>query len=192
MMTLRSLLLAALGLGAPLATASAQSTLTNPGFEEGAPSLTGWQFREMGTFSFALDSADAHEGRWAARVTGQGGAPPGAFGNLLQRVDAAPYRGQRVRYRAWVHTDLAAGASWAGLWMRVDGPGGIVGFFDNMEARPITGRTEWRQYEITGDVPPDAQAVYLGALLIGQGQVWMDAASLEADPSMAAPEAARR
>jgi C-terminal processing protease CtpA/Prc len=191
MMTLRSLLLAALVLGAPLATASAQSTLANPGFEEGAPSLTGWHFREMGTFSFALDSADAHEGRWAARLTGQGGAPPGAFGNLLQRMDAAPYRGQRVRYRAWVRTDLPAGANRAGIWMRVDRAGGGVGFFDNMEARPITGRTGWRQYEITGDVAPDAQAVYLGALLIGQGQVWMDAASLEAGPSMAAPEAAR-
>lgn len=191
MMTLRFVVLAGFMLGAPLATASAQSALANPGFEEGAPSLTGWQFRAMTGFAFALDSADAHEGRWAARVMGQGGGAPGAFGNLLQRLDAAPYRGRRVRYRAWMRTELAAGANRAGLWLRVDRPGGVIGFFDNMEARPITGRTGWTQYEITGEVARDAEAVFVGALLIGEGQAWVDAASLEDGPAMAPPEAAR-
>jgi hypothetical protein len=191
MITFRSLLLAAVALAAPLQAASAQSALANPGFEDGAPSLTGWHFRQQAAFSFALDSADAREGRWAARMTGQGGAAPGAFGNLLQRVDAAPYRGRQVRYRAWVRTELEAGPSWAGLWLRVDRSGGVIGFFDNMDARPITGRTGWTQYEITGEVAPDAVNLYLGVLLVGTGQVWVDAASLEADPSVAAPEAAR-
>ncbi|HYW12504.1 MAG TPA: hypothetical protein VE871_11105 [Longimicrobium sp.] len=57
-----------------------------------------------------------------------------------------------------------------------------------METRPITGRTGWRQYEVTGEVAADAEALYLGALLVGTGQGWVDAASLEADPAMAPPE----
>jgi C-terminal processing protease CtpA/Prc len=191
MTTFRSALLAALALAAPLASATAQSAPANPGFEEGAPALTGWGFRGEPAYAFALDSADAREGRWAVRVTGQGGGAPGAFGNLLQRVDAAPYRGRRVRYRAWVRTELAPGPSWMGIWMRVDRPGGAVGFFDNMEGRAITGRTGWTQYEVAGEVAADAEALYLGALLVGTGQGWVDAASLEAGSPMAAPEAAR-
>jgi C-terminal processing protease CtpA/Prc len=188
--TFRSLLLAALALAAPLAPASAQSAPANPGFEEGAPTLTAWAFRPQPSYEFALDSVDAHEGRWAARLTGQGGeAPPNAFGNLLQRVDAAPYRGRRVRYRAWVRTALTAGR--AGLWMRVDRADGTTGFFDRMDARPITGRTGWTQYDIVGEVAPDAQAIYVGLLVIGQGPAWVDAASLEAGPATAPPEAAR-
>ncbi len=191
MTTFRSVLLAALALAAPLAPASAQSAPANPGFEEGAPTLTGWRFRGEPAYVFVLDSADAREGRWAARVTGQGGEAPNTFGTLLQRVDAAPYRGRRVRYRAWVRTELAPGPSWMGIWLRVDRANGTMGFFDNMETRPITGQTGWRQYEVTGEVAADADVLYLGALLVGTGQGWVDAASLEADPAMAPPEAAR-
>ncbi|HST57588.1 MAG TPA: hypothetical protein VLK84_02800, partial [Longimicrobium sp.] len=191
MTTFRSVLLAALALAAPLAPASAQSALANPGFEEGAPTLTGWGFRGEPAYVFALDSADAREGRWAARVTGQGGGAPNTFGTLLQRVDAAPYRGRRVRFRAWVRTELAPGPTWMGIWLRVDRPNGAIGFFDNMETRPITGRTGWTQYEVAGEVAADAETLYFGALLVGTGQGWVDAASLEADPATAPPEAAR-
>ncbi len=190
MTTFRSILLAALALAAPLAPASAQSAPANPGFEEGAPTLTAWEHRPQPTYAFALDSVNPQEGRWAGRLTGQGGeAPPAAFGNLLQRVDPVPYRGRRVRYRAWVRTELTAGR--AGLWMRVDRGDGTTGFFDRMDARPITGRTGWTQYEIVGEVAPDARAMYVGFLVIGQGQGWVDAASLEAGPPMPPPEAAR-
>jgi C-terminal processing protease CtpA/Prc len=124
-------------------------------------------------------------------VTGQGGGAPDGFGSVLQRLDAEPYRGRRVRYQAWVRTELAARPAHAGLWMRVDRPGGAIGFFENMEARPITGRTGWTQYEIVGEVAPDAQAVFVGMLVTGGGRAWLDDASLEAGQPMSPPEAAR-
>ncbi|HYW12505.1 MAG TPA: hypothetical protein VE871_11110 [Longimicrobium sp.] len=121
MTTFRSAVLATLALAAPLAPASAQSAPANPGFEEGAPTLTGWVLRGEPAYVFALDSAHAREGRWAARVTWQGGGAPNTFGTLLQRVDAAPYRGRacatgRGCVRSWRRgpAGWAFGCGWTG------------------------------------------------------------------------------
>ena len=159
--------------------ALAQSVPLNPGFEEGAPALVGWRHRPTPQYAVALDSVEPREGRWAARVTGEAGGAANTFGNVLQSTAAAPYRGKRVRYRAWVRTDLPPGASLAALWLRVDRPNQQMGFFDNMRNRPIVGRTGWQAYEIVGDVAPDAQEIYFGMLLVGVGYAWIDQASFE-------------
>ena len=184
-------LLAALVLAPAAAPAPAQTVPANPGFEEGAPALTGWRLNPAPGYAVQLDSVDAHQGRWTARVTGQAGGGPNVFGNLLQDVDAAPFRGKRVRYRAWVRTDLPAGPGRAGIWLRVDRPNGRTGFFDNMEVRPIVGRTEWRAYDIVGDVALDAHRIALGMLLIGAGQAWLDEASFTVLGDAPRPEPAR-
>jgi hypothetical protein len=134
-----------------------------------------------------------------------GGPPPGpaAFGNLMRSFDAAPYRGRRVRFRAQVKVQAesegegsgagagagkSAGGAASGrtpppppraqLWLRVDGPGRTVGFFDNMDDRPITSTT-WGSYEIVGDVPADAETINLGLMLIGAGRAWLGSAGFE-------------
>jgi C-terminal processing protease CtpA/Prc len=186
-MRIRSItLLAALSLATP---AAAQSLPANLGFEDGAPALTVWRFNPLPQYAMALDSVNPHGGRWSAHVTGQAGGPPSAFGNLLQPVDPGPYRGKRVRYRAWVRSELAPGTT-AGIWLRVDRPG-RTGFFDNMGSRPILGTTGWRMYEIVGDVAGDATGVTFGMLLVGAGQAWLDDATFEVIGDAPRPEAAR-
>ena len=129
---IRFSLLAALSLAGSIASpAESQAQgIANPGLEEGAPTPTGWRFAPARQYAVALDSVDAKEGRWAARVTGQPGGPANEFGSVSQRLEGAPLRNKRVRYRAWVRTDLAPGASFSGLWFRVDRPNGGRGFFD--------------------------------------------------------------
>jgi hypothetical protein len=77
-----------------------------------------------------------------------------AFGNLMQSVDATPYRGQRVRFRAAVRAEVAVPGNQAQLWLRVDRKEGMTGFFDNMQDRPIIapGRADSRPRPA---VPPD-------------------------------------
>lgn len=196
-MRIPRLVLTAAWLAATAATtASAQpaplvSVPQNLDFEQGAPSLTGWSFREQPAYTAVLDSVDPHGGRWSLRMTGTGGGEQGAFGYAVQRLDAAPYRGRRVRYRAWIRSDLVAGPTWSSIWMRVDRPGGAIGFFDNMDKRAVRGRTGWTQYEIAGDVAPDAEAVTIGMLLSGTGQAWVDDVTFEALDTVPPPEAAR-
>lgn len=99
------------------------------------------------------------------------------FGTLMQDFRADHYLGKKVRFRAFLKTDRAQ--KWAGLWMRVDRTGKPVAF-DNMHDRPVTGTTNWKQYDIVLDVPQDATSISLGVLLVGSGEVWLNGAKFEA------------
>ncbi|HEY2413677.1 MAG TPA: transglutaminase family protein [Pirellulaceae bacterium] len=100
----------------------------------------------------------------------------------MQSIDAIPFRGKRVRYRAAVRTQVQGPANQAQLWFRVDrqSPAGgrSVGAFDNMGDRPITA-ANWQHYEIVGNVADDAQRIFLGILMQGVGKAWIDDASIE-------------
>jgi hypothetical protein len=68
------------------------------------------------------------------------------FGSVVQTISARRYAGKRLRFAAEVKSADIIGS--AGLWMRVDGQNREVLAFDNMQSRPITGTTDWRQYSI--------------------------------------------
>ncbi|MEO1270576.1 MAG: zf-HC2 domain-containing protein [Myxococcota bacterium] len=100
---------------------------------------------------------------------------PAGFGATMQAISAQPYRGKRLRLQGYLSTLNTAGK--AGLWMRVD-HGSDVLAFDNMDKRPIQGTTPWRPYHVVLDVPPNADRIVFGALLIGGGTLRFDDASL--------------
>jgi len=99
------------------------------------------------------------------------------FVTLMQTVVADKYLGKRVAFSAFVRTSGADG--WAGLWLRIDRKGGARGPFDNMQNRPITGTTDWKQYDVVLDVPRDAVTLHFGILHQGGGLAWFDGASLK-------------
>ena|SRR5712691_586235 len=105
-----------------------------------------------------------------------------SYGTLMQTFYARPFRGRRVRLRASVRTQME-GAARAGLWLRSDRKD-RVGFVDHMRDRPITV-DRWQDYEIVGDVSPDAETISLGLWLMGRGRAWID--SLKFEP-IAAPK----
>jgi hypothetical protein len=98
------------------------------------------------------------------------------FGTLMQDFRADKYLGKRVRFSAFVKSDGVQ--DWAGLWMRVDKDRDSVAF-DNMQARPIKGTTDWQRYEVVLDVPQDATGIFYGILLGGTGTVWLNSVELE-------------
>jgi hypothetical protein len=115
------------------------------------------------------------------------------FGTLMQTINAADYRGRRVRFSALVRSENVA--NWAGLWMRVDGPPNADGkpkllAFDNMMKRPITATTGWTRHDVVLDVPVAAEKIAFGILLNGTGAAWLDGVSLDA-VSDAVPVTAR-
>ncbi|RPJ85154.1 MAG: hypothetical protein EHM13_01950, partial [Acidobacteria bacterium] len=110
-----------------------------------------------------------------ALVARDPGAKEAGFGNIMQRLDAAPFRDRRVTLRASVRV---APGSRAQLWMRVDRAGGVTGFFDNMGDRPVVG-SSWAEYRIEGNVHSDAESIFLGMLLPGDGRAWLDDVSIE-------------
>lgn len=99
------------------------------------------------------------------------------FGTLMQMFKADLYCGKRRRLSAFIRAEEVE--SWAGLWMRVDGPDGETLAFDNMQQRPIKGTINWRNYQVVLDVPGGAQYIAFGVLLHGQGRIWIDDVKFE-------------
>jgi hypothetical protein len=99
-----------------------------------------------------------------------------SWGTLMHMFSAEKYRGQRVRLQARLKTREVS--SWAGLWMRIDGPDGMAGFY-NSQDKPITGSTDWQLRSVVLDVAPNAKAIAFGMIDGGSGEVWMDDIKLD-------------
>ena len=193
-------LFAVLGAGAPVLArpqASARPTaLVNGDMEthDAQGNLAGWFVPRMlldAGYVIGPTEEGAFAGRRAARIDSRSAKAGGnTFGNLMQSLDATPWRGKHVRFRAAVAVTEGGGAGRAQMWLRVDraSVGGTPrpGFFDNMGDRPITSAT-WAVYEIVGDVAEDAQSIALGVLTLGPCVVLVDDASFEVAAADAAP-----
>jgi erythromycin esterase len=103
------------------------------------------------------------------------------FGSFAQRIDATPYRGKKIHFRARMKSALTGDASSARIWLRVDRPDGM-GFFDNMASRAPQSLPDWTDLEIVGDVAADAEAIAFGELFVGEGEAWIDESTLEVVP----------
>jgi hypothetical protein len=88
----------------------------------------------------------------------------------MRSFDATPHRGQIVTLRASVRAGDAARVQ---MWLRVDRTGDAMGFFDNMDDRPVVGGG-WQDVEIKGLVADDAQRIAFGFLLITGDELWFD------------------
>jgi C-terminal processing protease CtpA/Prc len=179
------LLLATLSLGAQTNPAPAKVELVvNPApvnldFESGAAGElpSGWISPSVQYGYTAVTSADRpKKGKQCARLSDGLPREDEGFGNLMQKIDAAPYRGKFVRFRAAVRVEGEAAT--VALWMRVDRPDKQPGFFENMQGRPIRA-VDWTYYEIAGDVASDATVLNIGMMLNREGIAWLDDVTVE-------------
>jgi len=95
------------------------------------------------------------------------------FGTITQSIDAKNIRGKEVKLKALVKTNVKGSGNQGQLWLRVDRENKQVGFFDNMDDRPIKSE-RWKEFEITGKVNNDAKKIVFGCFLSGYGKVWID------------------
>ncbi len=145
----------------------------------GAPK--GWwkNGNKPAAYEVGVDRAQARGGLPSAYVKSIEPAIDG-FGGMMQMCSADNYRGKRLRFSAWMKTENAKDGG-THLWFRVDGQErGEILQFDNMDNRPVTGTTDWHQYSITLDVPPNAKALAYGFFVSGTGQAWVSNVKIEA------------
>lgn len=128
-------------------------------------------------YGIRQDNAVSHSGQSSALLAPTSPNPL-SFGAIARQYDLKNYLGKRVRLRGFIKTEGID--SWAGLLMRVDGPNNTVLNFDNMQNRPVIGTTDWQEYSIVLDVPPESTILFIGAMMQGRGQVWLDDLTLEA------------
>lgn len=110
------------------------------------------------------------------------------FCTVMQSVDAAPFKGKRVRLAGELRTEEAdTGAT---IWFRVDGTKGTL-LFDNLELRrpdgPLVGTQGWSERSVVFDIPEEALSLHYGFFLKGTGKCWSRRFSLnEVDGSVPA------
>lgn len=116
------------------------------------------------------------------------------FCTLMQAVDAAAYRGRRMRLSAELKAVGVQGG--VTLWFRIDGPQGSLRF-ENLEryhtGGPIDGDSGWVARTIVLDVPEEASTLNFGFYLKGSGRGLARSLSLVAvgeDTPVNTPDAA--
>ena len=122
------------------------------------------------SYEMSLFTEFSHSGTRCARLRSTRQIIDG-FGTLMQSVNAAGYRGKRIKLTAFIKSESVN--DWAGLWMRVDAGREFVSF-DNMQNRAIRGDTDWTQYHVVLDVPEKSTNISFGVLLSGVGCLWLD------------------
>jgi hypothetical protein len=143
----------------------------------GGPS--GWSGRSDTGYERAVDHQVAHGGKSSGRLRAKGkGLSEDDFATFTQGLAPEAWRGKRVRLSGWLRSENV-NTGWGGLWMRVDGPRSQTLAFDNMYRRGVHGTTEWRAYAVVLDVPDAATGIAFGALLSGDGTLWVDDLTFE-------------
>lgn len=184
--------------GAPATVSARYDTLPPAGwnldFEEDSlgDGRRGWftpakQF--VPDYEATLTKAAPYHGAQCVRLSSTGTPNGREFGNVMQTFNAVPFRGKTMRFRAAVRTDGSRTAR-AQMWFRVDRAKRRMGFFENMDAKPITS-DEWGVYEIIGRIDDDAELINIGCMLIGTGSIFFDDVHFEEVPSsgiVVAPE----
>jgi len=104
---------------------------------------------------------------------------PTPVASLMQSFSAAAYRGNTVRFRAWLKVEALDSDGRAQMLLSVDRANRQSGFFDNMSDRPIRA-AGWTRYEIEGRVDRDATFINFGVIAVGLlTRVWVDDVSFE-------------
>jgi hypothetical protein len=109
-----------------------------------------------------------YDGKRVIQLRFRAAEQPGGFGTVMQSIDAARYRGCRVRFAVMLRGQEISG--WAGAWLRVDAANGSRAL-DNMQDRPLRGTTAWTEAVNVLDVGEEAASVHFGVLLAGAGAV---------------------
>lgn len=102
-----------------------------------------------------------------------------SFAVATASFPATSAAGKRVTLSGYFRSENISGGS-AGLWLRADGAGKVIAF-KNMEDHGVTGTTPWNRYEISIDVPANAERIFFGALNTGSCTAWVDSLEIAID-----------
>ncbi|NAS32239.1 hypothetical protein GTQ40_14735 [Flavobacteriaceae bacterium R38] len=92
--------------------------------------------------------------------------------SFTQSVDIESNSKKKFKVIASVKVETNDPQARAGIWVRVDNHKGM-GFFENMENRPITSNT-WESYTIEGFIDSQAKRINIGGLCYFNGKFYFD------------------
>ena len=159
----------------------------NLSFEEveGDGRPTGWipyTGNENGGYTVAASGNKPFRGKRCASIAREGAFGHWGYGALYQNLDAATYRGKRIRFRAAARAEVLGVGGKAELFLRVfpadaRGPASALSIVTTLD-HPVRS-AKWQSYEAETYVPTAADTIDFGFVLAGDGKAWFDEASVE-------------
>ena len=141
------------------------------------------KFKRLGA-EFVVTNENPYQGNNSAVVHREEDYPYGEIGpNLKQFIDAAPYRGKTIRFRAAAKAEISP-ASFAFLRLTIDPTvhenihRQNSAFFDSLDNYRVTS-SEWHIYEIEAKVSEAAHVISYGIYLRDFETAWLDAVQIE-------------
>lgn len=122
-------------------------------------------------YKLKVDTITKHSGRNSILIEPIGQKSSNSFGCVAYSIPSK-YEGKEIELRAYMKLDKVADGT-IGLMIRVDGSSGTLGF-ENMQSKNIQGTKDWTQFEVKIPFPENAKTIYIGAILSGNGQLWVD------------------
>lgn len=102
--------------------------------------------------------------------------PMTGFGVFMTTLDIKAYANMEIRFSAMVKVNGKA-SDRGRLWVREDLEDGTVGYFENMDDRPIRNG-EWKRYELSGKLHANPNKLAFGFMFDGSGKAYIDDAIL--------------
>jgi hypothetical protein len=148
-----------------------------PPVPEAAPSAreTGWEIQGAARDAYAVRRDLAQRGALLLEPVGE---THGHYGTWMRPIDAAPYRGRRVRISASTRTEGTTRR--VDLWARaqaVDSPGDGMGLGGDWKKLPTD--SDWSPRTIVFDVAEEAAWIDYGFGIAGPGRLWFEGAKIE-------------
>jgi C-terminal processing protease CtpA/Prc len=150
-----------------------EQTTFNFGFENttyGQKLPNKW-FQWGSYYNLSIDSLVKHGGKNSVLIQPSENRTSSSFGCIAYKIPAA-YKAKEIELKAYMKMkDVKDG--FAGLLLRIDGESGSLAF-DNMQKKNLQGTSDWALYSVKLSYPKGAKKIFIGALLTGTGQIWVD------------------
>ena len=145
----------------------------NFGFEKTIPGQKlpdGW-FQWGSNYLLEIDTTIVYSGKKSILIQPASNWTTSSFGCVACLIPAR-YEGQEIELKANMKLqDVSDGP--IGLMLRIDGTSGTLEF-DNMQQKNIMGSKDWTSYSVKLPYPEGAKTIYIGAILSGNGRLWVD------------------
>jgi hypothetical protein len=168
---------------------------TNLGFEKqkrNDPFPNYWfEFGNLnhGQFILKRDSLVSYKSKYSFLIDGSNNSADSlsAFGCIATEIPVTGFSGKTLELRAKMKMQEVKGGA-AGLLLRIDGRNSFSNIpgqehlskhhktlaFDNMLQKNIKGTRDWFMYSTKLPFPKNAGEIYIGAILTGNGRLWVD------------------
>lgn len=162
-----------------VANAFGQTEKNNPFYNSGFEKVTtgnrlpdGWFRWGTDDYTVKIDSSIKHSGNNSVLIESTKNSAKNSFGSIAYSLPAN-YLGKEIEVRAYVRVQDILDNELS-ILLRVDDKNKNVLAMESGRQKNIQGSGYWNYYSVSVPFPAKAQTIYIGAMLSGNGKLWVD------------------